>query len=136
MTDNLNSIQRSLNMSRIQSKNTKPEMIIRSILYRNGFRFRLHKNDLPGKPDIVLKKYSTVIFCNGCFWHQHYGCKRAVMPKSNRDYWMPKLKWNIDRFKTIKKDLKNKGWKIIVIWECEIKDIKKLNSKLLLLLSS
>lgn len=113
-------------MSRIRAKNTKPEIIVRSFLHRNGFRFRLHKKELPGKPDIVLMKYNTVIFVHGCFWHQHEGCKRATIPGTNKEYWISKLEKNKKRFAKVKKRLEDSGWNVAVIWECETKDEEKL----------
>jgi len=126
MTDHLTEEKRSWNMSRIRAKNTKPEKIVRSTLHKMGFSFRIHAGKLPGKPDIVLMKYKTAIFIHGCFWHQHPGCKRATKPKSNKDYWICKLKRNIERFSEIQNKLKNMGWKVILIWECEVKDDEKL----------
>ena len=118
-------------MSLIRSKDTAPEIIVRKLLHSLGCRFRLHKKGLPGKPDIVLKKYKTVIFVHGCFWHQHKRCKRSNIPKSNRVYWKPKLSRNIKRDIQHKTDLKKLGWKTIVIWECETKPIEKLRKKLI-----
>ena len=99
MVDHLSLEKRSWNMSRIRSKNTKPELIVRKVLHNLGIRYRLHTSDLPGKPDLSNKKKKFTVFVNGCFWHQHRGCKRANIPKSNRDYWIPKLKKNVNRFK-------------------------------------
>jgi len=130
MVDHLTPEKRSWNMSRIRSKNTKPEMVVRSLLHQMGYRFRLHRKDLPGTPDIVLPKYKTVIFVHGCFWHQHHDCSRATLPKTNTDYWLPKLKRNIERFQESKIQLVNTGWKVIVVWECELKDIDKLSKSL------
>jgi len=129
--DHLDKEKRSWNMSKIRSKNTKPELTIRSMLHKSGFRYRLHKRDLPGKPDIVLKKYNTVIFVHGCFWHQHKGCKRATLPKSNKDYWLPKLKKNKAKDKRYKFLLKKLGWKVITIWECETKNENKLRKMII-----
>lgn len=126
MADHLTSEKRSWNMSLIRSANTKPEIIVRKLLHSLGYRFRLHKKDLPGKPDIVLKKYKTVIFVHGCFWHQHKGCKRSNIPKSNRAYWKPKLEHNIRKDAQHKRELKKLGWKTIIVWECEIKNLEKL----------
>jgi DNA mismatch endonuclease (patch repair protein) len=112
--------KRSWNMSRIRSKDTKPEMIVRSLLHRMGYRFRLHVKDLPGKPDIVLPKYKTVIFVHGCFWHQHKNCKYAYKPQSRINFWEEKLSSNADRDKKIHSELKTLGWNVIVIWECEL----------------
>lgn len=117
--------KRSQVMSRIRSKDTKPEKIIRSILHKLGFRFRINRKDLPGKPDIVLPKYKTVIFVHGCFWHRHEGCKYAYTPKSNADFWNKKFSLNLQRDKDIQNKLGKRGWKILTIWECEIKEIKK-----------
>lgn len=118
-------------MSLIKAKNTRPEVIVRSIVHRLGFRFGLHKNDLPGKPDIVLRKYNTAIFINGCFWHQHKNCKRANIPKSNRKYWIPKLERNLKRDRINIRDLKKEGWKIIILWECQTRDPENLKLKII-----
>ena len=124
MADVHNSETRSYNMSRIRSKNTKPEMLVRKFLHVNGYRYRLHDKKLPGKPDIVLPKYRTVIFVHGCFWHGHKDCKYFVVPKTNTDFWLNKINGNISNdvkvIKTLKKDL----WKVIVVWECELKKDK------------
>lgn len=117
--------KRSQVMSRIRSKDTKPEKIIRSILHKQGFRFRINRKDLPGKPDIVLPKYKTVIFVHGCFWHRHEGCKYAYTPKSNIDFWNKKFSSNLQRDKNIQNKLRKSGWKVLTIWECEIKEIEK-----------
>jgi DNA mismatch endonuclease (patch repair protein) len=119
MVDNLTKDQRSKNMSRIRSKNTKPEMIVRKKLHSLGYRYRLHKKELPGKPDIFLKKFNLAIFVNGCFWHQH-GCKKTSMPKSNKNYWTEKLKKNVIKDKKNKKTLLNMGFNVLTMWECEI----------------
>ena len=113
--------KRSELMSKVRSKNTKPELIIRSRLQKLGFRFRLHRKDIPGCPDITLPKYKTVIFVHGCFWHQHPGCKKATIPINNYDFWQAKLNENSERDKRQISQLKNLGWKVIVIWECDIK---------------
>ena len=118
-------------MSRIRSKNTVPEVKVRSILHSLGYRFRLHRKDLPGKPDIVLPKYKTVIFVHGCFWHQHKNCKRGNLPKSNKVYWLPKLKRNVGKFKENRHKLAKLGWKVIVVWECELRNMEKLKKVLL-----
>ena len=131
MTDTLSKDRRSWNMSRIRSKNTKPEIIVRSLLHRMGYRFRLHRKDLPGKPDMVLPKYKVVIFVHGCFWHRHQGCKYAYTPKSRVDFWQKKFEDNIQRHKVVTKELKKLDWKVIVIWECEIPDISRLEKRLL-----
>ncbi len=116
---------RSRNMSRIRSKNTKPEMFLRSLLFRGGFRYRLHKKGLPGKPDLYLKKYRTVIFINGCFWHRHEGCKLAYMPKSNIDFWEKKFSSNIERDKKQKSELLNQKLRVLTVWECTVRKMMK-----------
>ena len=114
--------QRSRNMSAIKSKNTKPEIKVRKVLHSMGYRFRLHSKDLPGSPDIVLPKYKTVIFVHGCFWHRHENCKYASTPKTRKEFWNKKFTENIKRDKLNQENLSSKGWKIIIVWECEIKD--------------
>lgn len=112
---------RSYNMSRIKSKNTKPEMLVRQFLHKNGFRYRLHVKTLPGKPDIVLPKYKTVIFIHGCFWHGHEGCRYYVVPKTRTEWWLNKIQGNATNDTKTEVLLKESGWKIIKIWECELK---------------
>lgn len=119
--DTVSKEKRSSIMSKVRSVNTKPEMLIRSFLHRNGFRFRLHVKNLPGHPDIVLPKYMTIIDVRGCFWHHHKGCKRAALPLSNMEFWQEKFKRNVDRDRKTEKQLKELGWNLIVIWECELK---------------
>ncbi len=124
--------QRSRNMSAIKSKNTKPEITVRKLLHSMGYRFRLHRKDLPGSPDIVLPKYKTVIFVHGCFWHRHENCKYATTPKTRKEFWEKKFRENINRDNLNQANLLLKGWKIIIIWECQLKgDIKKLIRDLL-----
>ena len=108
-------------MSHIKSKDTKPEILVRQFLFANGFRYRLHKKDLPGKPDIVLPKYKTVIFINGCFWHGHQECKYAAIPETNHDFWLSKINGNVERDKITCMRLKELGWKVIQIWQCQLK---------------
>lgn len=123
-------------MARIRSKNTKPEHIVRSLLHRMGYRFRLHRNDLPGCPDIVMPKYKTVVFVHGCFWHQHKGCRDGVVPKTKRRYWGPKLRRNVLRDKEHARVLRQLGWRVVVIWECEAeKKLNTVNNKLRSVLS-
>lgn len=112
---------RSYNMSRIRSKDTKPELLVRKFLHKNGFRYRLHVKDLPGKPDIVLPKYKTVIFIHGCFWHGHEGCKYYVVPKTRTEWWLNKIGTNTTNDINAENLLKAAGWNIIKIWECELK---------------
>jgi len=113
-------------MSRIRGKNTAPELAVRSFLYHKGLRFRIHINKLPGRPDIVLPKYKTIIFVHGCFWHRHQGCKYAYIPKTRKKFWEKKFYENIKRFNEVRKILVKLGWRIIVIWECETGSIIKL----------
>lgn len=112
---------RSYNMSRIRSKNTKPEEIVRKYLFAQGFRYRKNDSRLPGKPDIVLPKYKTVVFVNGCFWHKHEGCKYFVWPKSNKDFWRSKILKNVERDHKHYGKLEELGWKVLIVWECELK---------------
>lgn len=121
MTDVHDIETRSYNMSKIKGKNTKPEIIVRKFLHRNGFRFRLNYAKIPGKPDIVLPKYKAVIFVNGCFWHGHEGCKYFVIPKTRTEWWMNKINDTKAHDKIIIDTLKKLGWNILVIWECELK---------------
>ena len=124
MTDVFSEEKRSYVMSRVSSKDTKPEKIVRSFLHRAGFRFRLHARDLPGKPDVVLPKHKTAIFVHGCFWHRHPGCKRATTPKTRRAFWMEKFKKNVRRDNLNQKKLKELGWEVIVVWACKLEKIK------------
>lgn len=136
MTDTHSPEIRSYNMSRIKATDTKPEIIVRKYLFGHGYRYRLHVKNLPGKPDIVLPKYKTVIFVNGCFWHGHKGCKDFVMPKSGQKYWEPKIQNNAERDKLHKRKLKRQGWHVVTVWECQlqqvqaIKTLQKLSSKI------
>ena len=113
-------------MGRIRSNNTSPELTVRSFLFRHGFRFRLHVKTLPGHPDIVLKKYMTVIDVRGCFWHRHAGCVKTATPSTNQDYWQNKFQSNVERDRKNELMLKELGWRVIVIWECEISE-ERLN---------
>ncbi|WP_432799923.1 very short patch repair endonuclease [Poriferisphaera sp. WC338] len=129
MVDRLSKSQRSWNMSRIKSRDTKPEIAVRSALHRMGYRFRLNRKDLPGKPDIVLPKYKTVIFVHGCFWHRHEGCKYSYMPKSRIEFWEKKFKRNVERDAEVRKQLEDLGWKVVVVWECNLHEIGSLENK-------
>lgn len=120
--DRLTKERRSWNMSRIRGKNTTPEIRVRSLLHRLGFRFRIHGRNLPGKPDVVLAKYKTVVFVHGCFWHRHKGCKNCTTPTNRRDWWLSKLEHNVLRDRQHHVALRKLGWRVIVIWECEIED--------------
>lgn len=121
MTDVHSKETRSYNMSKIRSKDTKPELLVRKFLHSQGFRYRIHVKDLPGKPDIVLPKYKTVIFIQGCFWHGHGGCKYYVIPKTRTEWWFDKINKNKTKDQTSSQILKDNGWNIIEIWECELK---------------
>lgn len=111
-------------MSRIRDRNTNPERTVRSLLHQMGYRFRLNRKDLPGKPDIVLPKYHAVIFVHGCFWHRHQGCKYAYIPKTRMDFWENKFLKNMERDKIVRRSLIESGWRVLIIWECQIKDEK------------
>jgi len=134
MVDNLTPEKRSWVMSRVKSKNTKPELIVRSLLHGMGYRFTVNgplNRKLPGHPDIVLPKYRTVVFVNGCFWHQHRGCKGATMPTTRRKYWQRKLEANMARDKKSKSALVRAGWRVCVIWECVVTSRPKIVARLL-----
>jgi len=117
-------------MSRISGRNTKPEIIVRKLIHRLGFRFRLHIRTLPGTPDIVLPKHKKIIFVHGCFWHGHENCRRSKRPSTNIGFWDPKIAGNIERDKAIIERLTELGWKTLTIWQCEIKDQAKLSELL------
>jgi len=128
MTDVHDKKTRSYNMSRIRSKNTKPEMIVRKFIFSKGLRYRLHDKRLPGKPDLVLPKYKTVIFVHGCFWHGHEGCKYFVVPKTRPEWWLQKINRNRYLDQKSLQELAGKGWKVITIFECELKNGKQENT--------
>ena len=118
-------------MAAIKSKNTKPEIVVRKMLYALGYRFRLHRKDLPGSPDIVLPKYKKVIFVHGCFWHRHENCKYASTPKTRKEFWNKKFTTNIERDIQIQEKIKNIDWRSVVIWECETKNIENLKERII-----
>ena len=122
VTDRISKAHRSWNMSRVRSENTKPEKLLRSMLHRAGFRFRINVRDLPGKPDIVLRKYRVVIFVDGCFWHRHDGCKKASMPSTRQSFWKEKFQKTVERDKRQAEQLEKSGWKVIRVWECELEN--------------
>ncbi|WP_265427048.1 very short patch repair endonuclease [Chryseobacterium sp. YIM B08800] len=136
MTDRHTPAQRKYNMQQIKGKNTKPEILLRKILFSKGYRYRINTKNLPGKPDIVLKKYNTVIFVNGCFWHGHKNCKYFVIPKTRTAFWTEKIITNIKRDQNNIESLLDLGWNVITVWECNLKNNKieetvdKLISKL------
>jgi DNA mismatch endonuclease (patch repair protein) len=121
MADRHTAAQRSFNMSRIRSKNTKPEMLLRGKLFAAGFRYRLNVKNLPGKPDLVLKKYKTVVFVHGCFWHGHEHCRYFVTPKTRTEFWIEKINGNIRRDLDNERKLLAAGWQVLTVWECELK---------------
>lgn len=122
--------QRSFNMSRIKGKNTKPELIVRSLVHALGCRFRLHRKDLPGKPDIVLPRHKKIIFVHGCYWHMH-SCKYGkVKPVTNAEFWQKKRQGNKERDRRNIAALRKEGWRVLVVWECQLKDIEKLRGRI------
>ena len=125
MTDIQTPLQRHNTMSAIRGKNTKPEMIVRRGLWKRGFRYRLNYKRLPGHPDLVLRKYKTCIFINGCFWHGHEGCKYYTVPKTNTEFWVNKVQRNKERDERVKHQLNAMGWNCITVWECELKPAKR-----------
>ena len=127
MSDTHTKLQRSYNMSKIKSKNTTPEEIVRKYLFSKGLRFRKNDKRYPGHPDIVLPKYKTIVFVNGCFWHRHPGCRYATVPSTNTDYWEKKFSRNTERDIQEQNELRRSGWKVLIIWECELKkDIREV----------
>ena len=135
--DKVSRERRSWNMSRIRGKDTKPEVAVRAILHRMGYRFRIHRSDLPGKPDIVLPKYRTVISVHGCFWHRHEGCALAYTPKSCVEFWTKKFANNVERDRRNQRQLKQLGWNVVCVWECEVKkDTGALEERLQSILES
>ena len=117
-------------MRQVKGRDTSPEKIVRSLLHRMGYRFRLQRDDLPGKPDIVLPRLKTVVFVNGCFWHRHSGCKRATTPATNVDYWQTKFARNVARDARNQAELEKMGWRVVIVWECELKDKTTLEKRL------
>lgn len=129
-TDVFTPTERSRIMSRVRSKNTGPELAVRSLLHSMGYRFRLHRKDLPGHPDIVLPKHRTVVFVHGCFWHGHEGCKRSARPTSNAAFWNSKIDRNITRDAAAAAELRSSGWKVLTVWECRTRDPEVLRADL------
>lgn len=128
--DRLTHSRRSWLMSRVRSKDTGPERAVRSIVHNMGFRFRLHRADLPGRPDIVLPKLRSVIFVHGCFWHRHRNCPKASTPSTRTEFWSEKFQRNVERDKLAVRELRSLGWRILVVWQCELRDKKMLTFKL------
>ena len=129
--DNLTPERRSWNMSRIRSSDTAPERLVRSVLHRMGYRFRLHREDLPGRPDIVLPRHKTVVLVHGCYWHRHTDCRLAYSPKSNTDFWQAKFRENVNRDLRQSQELTELGWRVITVWECETAKLGVLAERLL-----
>lgn len=125
MADIISRERRSRNMAAIRSKNTKPEVYLRKLLFAEGFRYRIAERSVPGHPDIFLRKYNTAVFVNGCFWHRHHGCKYAYTPKSRIDFWQKKFDANVRRDNMVKRDLQNQKIKQLIVWECTIKKMQR-----------
>jgi DNA mismatch endonuclease (patch repair protein) len=130
MTDTVCPKTRSWIMSQVKSKDTKPEIRVRSMLHAMGFRFRLQRKDLPGRPDITLPKYKTVVFVHGCFWHRHLGCKKTTTPATRVQFWQEKFRKNVERDERSQRELAQLGWTVIVVWECELRDEESLTCRL------
>lgn len=128
--DTLTPEQRSERMSRIRNKDSKPEMTVRRLVHKMGYRYRLHRRDLPGTPDLVFAKRGKIIFVHGCFWHRHETCKLTRWPKSKLDFWRPKLEENRRRDETAQRSLRKMGWSALVIWECQLRDVGRLETKI------
>ena len=136
MADHLTPQERSRNMSRVKGRDTKPELLVRSIVHRLGYRFRLHGKKLPGRPDVVLPRHRKVIFVHGCFWHGHPSCRRAARPSTNREFWDKKIEGNIARDAANIEALQQEGWKVLVLWQCGMKDREHLEVTLKAFLSA
>lgn len=126
MADKLSPEKRSLLMSQVRGKDTAPEMLVRSALHRDGYRYSLHRKDLPGKPDIVFGPRGKVVFVHGCFWHGHRNCNQGGLSKSNREFWKSKIAKNRARDRRVRRDLISEGWEVMVVWSCELRSSKKL----------
>ncbi len=135
MADVFSEEKRSWIMSRVKGRDTTPELAVRSIIHRHGYRFRLHRKDLPGCPDIVLPRHRKIVFVHGCFWHGHKGCRKSSRPATNREFWNTKIDGNIARDKKAVGRLRRSGWSVLVVWECELRDPRKLERRLLRFLS-
>lgn len=128
--DRLTRERRSWNMSRIRGRDTSPERAVRSMLHRLGYRFRLHSRSLPGRPDVVLSKYGTVVLVHGCFWHRHARCSLAYTPKTRKEFWSQKFDANVARDRRVARTLRSLGWRVVVVWECELRDTRSLSRRL------
>jgi DNA mismatch endonuclease (patch repair protein) len=130
MVDIYSPLKRSTIMASVRYRNTKPELVVRRTLHSMGYRFRLHSSALPGRPDVVLPRHRKVVFINGCFWHQHDGCKRASVPKTRTLWWREKLRRNVDRDRRVRHELSKAGWRVLDVWSCEIRDDRDLERRL------
>lgn len=128
--DTLSRAERSERMGRVRSKNTKPELVVRRLVHSLGYRYRLHRTDLPGCPDLVFVSLKKLIFIHGCFWHRHNGCPNTRLPKSRLDFWQPKLEANRTRDARNLRRLRARGWRILVIWECQVRNVAKLERRI------
>lgn len=128
--DTITREHRSWNMSRIKGRDTKPELLVRSVLHRLGYRFRLHSKNLPGRPDVVLARHRIVVFVHGCFWHRHPHCRYAYTPRSNVSFWTTKFEQNVARDSETYRALRKEGWRVVVVWECQAKDAKSVIARL------
>ncbi|MBZ9883491.1 DNA mismatch endonuclease Vsr [Mesorhizobium sp. CA10] len=130
MVDHVDSVRRSAIMASVHSKDTRPELIVRRTIHALGYRFRLHKRDLPGKPDLVLARHRLAVFVHGCFWHRHPGCSKASLPKTHQDYWREKFAANRERDERVYAELTTAGWRVEVVWQCETRDKARLRQRL------
>ena len=128
--DSISPAERSEIMARVRSKNSRPELFVRKLVFALGYRYRLHAKDLPGHPDIVFRKRRKVIFVHGCFWHRHASCALARLPKSRLEFWVPKLEGNRKRDEKNKRELARRGWKVLIIWECQLKSPERLGARI------
>jgi DNA mismatch endonuclease (patch repair protein) len=130
MADTLTPNQRRRCMAAVRGRDTKPELIVRSLAHRMGYRFRLHRKDLPGKPDLVFPRHRKVIFVHGCFWHQHPGCRFATRPATRREFWAEKLEGNRQRDRRVQRELRRQGWEVLILWECQTRNPQILERRL------
>ncbi len=130
MTDHVDSAKRSTMMAAVHAKDTEPEMVVRKIVHSMGYRYRLHVKELPGKPDLVFSRRRKIIFVHGCFWHRHEACTRASMPKTRVSFWQSKFDANIARDEIVLRSLKKDGWRVMTVWQCELKSVERLTKRL------
>lgn len=135
MTDHLTPAARSKNMAAVHSKDTEPELLVRSVAHKMGYRFRLHVADLPGAPDLVFPRHRKAVFVHGCFWHRHGQCRFASTPKTRTDFWEKKFKSNVERDRSVQRELQKLGWRVMVIWQCQLKQRGNLVKRLARFLS-